>query len=219
MPKPTFFNLPEEKRQRIVELATDEFAANLYHAASLSRIVERAGIAKGSIYQYFEDKMDLYIYIFGLAAETKLAAIQQAMAALGPSPGVFDILRAAIRAGFELARSNPKLAAIGMNFLRERDPAVRGPVLAAFMPMGEAMMDQWFRTAVETGEIAPWVEPAVARLSYTTLANTAMEHMAEGHMTLDEAARLLEGVVDVLEYGLRPRAEAGGGPEKGGRRQ
>ncbi len=219
MPKPTFFNLPEEKRQRIVELATDEFAANLYHAASLSRVVERAGIAKGSIYQYFEDKLDLYIYIFGLAAERKLAAIQQAMAELGPSPGVFDILRAAIRGGFGLARSDPRLAAIGMNFLRERDPAVRGPVMAAFMPMGEAMMDQWFGTAVETGEIAPWVEPAVARLSYTTLANTAMEQMSEGHISLDETARLLEGVVDVLEYGLRPRAESGGGPEKGGERQ
>lgn len=218
MPKPTFFNLPEEKRQRIVELATEEFAANLYHAASLSRIVGRAGIAKGSIYQYFEDKMDLYVYIFELATERKLAAIQQAMAELGPSPTVFDILRAALRAGFELARNNPQLAAVGMNFMRERDPAVRGPVMAKFMPLGEAVMDEWFRAAVKSGQIAPWVEPAVARTAYTTLANAAMGELSEGHVSLDEAERLLEGVVDVLEYGLRPRPAAGG-PEEGRKRQ
>lgn len=222
MPKPTFFNLPEEKRQRIVELATEEFAANLYHAASLSRIVERAGIAKGSIYQYFDDKMDLYIYIFGLAAEKKLAYVQQALAGLGQAPSVFDVLRAGIRGGFELARSDPRMAAIGMNYLRERDPAVKEQVMKTFMPMGEAMMDGWFQAAVDAGQLAPWVEPRVARLAYMTLANAAMENMAEGEPSLDETARVLEGVVDVLEYGLRPRrsdAEGPGGPGKGRERQ
>ena len=63
MPKPTFFNLPEEKRQRIAELAADEFARQPYAKVSISRLVAEAGIAKGSFYQYFEDKLDLYRWI------------------------------------------------------------------------------------------------------------------------------------------------------------
>ncbi|PRP90843.1 Fatty acid metabolism regulator protein [Enhygromyxa salina] len=63
MPKPTFLNLPQEKRRRITELALDEFSTHPYRQASLSRIVSRAGIAKGSMYQYFENKLDLYRWL------------------------------------------------------------------------------------------------------------------------------------------------------------
>ena len=63
MPKSTFLNLPEEKRKRITELALDEFSTHPYRQASLSRIVSRAGIAKGSMYQYFENKLDLYKWL------------------------------------------------------------------------------------------------------------------------------------------------------------
>ena len=59
MPKITFFNLPDEKRQLILDIAIDEFAENDFANVSISRIVARAGIAKGSFYQYFEDKDDL----------------------------------------------------------------------------------------------------------------------------------------------------------------
>jgi AcrR family transcriptional regulator len=63
MPKPTFLNLPDDKRERITELALDEFSTHPYRQASLSRIVARAGIAKGSMYQYFENKLDLYRWL------------------------------------------------------------------------------------------------------------------------------------------------------------
>ena len=63
MPKSTFHNLPSTKRQRIIDLAIDEFSTHPYRQASLSRIVSRAGIAKGSMYQYFANKYDLYHWL------------------------------------------------------------------------------------------------------------------------------------------------------------
>ena len=77
MPKDTFFNLSPEKRGNITELALEEFAINDYRSASLSRIVEKAGIAKGSMYQYFENKKDLYLYLIKLSAETKFKTIDE----------------------------------------------------------------------------------------------------------------------------------------------
>lgn len=71
MPKPTFLNLPDEKRERITELALDEFSTYPYRQASLSRIVSRAGIAKGSMYQYFENKLDLYRWLVTDELETR----------------------------------------------------------------------------------------------------------------------------------------------------
>jgi len=221
MPKSTFLNLPPEKRRRIIELATDEFAANTYHSASLSRIVERAGIAKGSIYQYFEGKLDLYVYVLKTAAEVKLAAIAEEMARLGPAPGVFDMLRAAVRGGFELARRNPKLTAIATNFVRERDPEVVGAVTGELVPAGEAVLDEWFAAAARRGELAPGISPPAARLAYFALGNAVNEELASGRLTLDEAGKLWSEMIDILEFGLRPRAgtAAAGGPGPGDRRE
>ena len=77
MPKDTFFNLPEEKRERIIEAAIDEFSAYPFHQARVTAIAEQAGIATGSCYQYFEDKKDLFKYLTELIAEKKLSYINR----------------------------------------------------------------------------------------------------------------------------------------------
>lgn len=61
--KPTFDNIPPEKRRRIIETATMEFAKKGYHDASISNIASKSGISVGSIYKYFDNKQDLFLTI------------------------------------------------------------------------------------------------------------------------------------------------------------
>ena len=63
MPTSTFFALPEERRRRLVDEAIREFSERSYNEASLSQIAQRSRIAKGSFYQYFTDKLDLYRWL------------------------------------------------------------------------------------------------------------------------------------------------------------
>jgi AcrR family transcriptional regulator len=63
LPKLTFFNLPEHKRKVLVDAAENEFARVPLHEASVANIVKSAGIPRGSFYQYFENKDDLYFYL------------------------------------------------------------------------------------------------------------------------------------------------------------
>lgn len=63
MPKSTFFRLPDERRERLVREAIAEFADRTFAEASLSEIARRASIPKGSFYQYFDDKLDLYRWL------------------------------------------------------------------------------------------------------------------------------------------------------------
>jgi AcrR family transcriptional regulator len=72
MPNDTFFNLPAEKRQRITEVALREFANKPYNQVSVSGIARQADIAKGSLYQYFENKKELFFYLVHLASQLKL---------------------------------------------------------------------------------------------------------------------------------------------------
>ncbi|QIL46362.1 TetR/AcrR family transcriptional regulator [Vagococcus coleopterorum] len=64
MPKETFFNLPLDKQERLMEAARVEFARAPLQEASIAKIVKLADISRGSFYQYFEDKEDLYYYYF-----------------------------------------------------------------------------------------------------------------------------------------------------------
>lgn len=63
MPKETFMKLPEEKKGKILKAAKKEFARVPFSETSIKNIVEDAGIARGSFYQYFETKEDLLEYI------------------------------------------------------------------------------------------------------------------------------------------------------------
>ncbi|MGN1161921.1 MAG: TetR/AcrR family transcriptional regulator [Candidatus Fimenecus sp.] len=61
--KPTFDNIPPEKRRRIIETATMEFAKKGYHDASISNIASKSGVSVGAIYKYFDNKQDLFLTI------------------------------------------------------------------------------------------------------------------------------------------------------------
>ena len=62
MPTQTFFDLTEEKQNRVVQAAVHEFSIHPYSKVSIQSIVDAASIPRGSFYQYFSGKDDLYIY-------------------------------------------------------------------------------------------------------------------------------------------------------------
>jgi len=71
MPKQTFFNLIPEKREAITDAFLREFAMKTFDEASITEVVKKLGIAKGSIYQYFNDKLDLFVYLIGESSKVK----------------------------------------------------------------------------------------------------------------------------------------------------
>lgn len=63
-PKNTFMNLAAAKRERILDAVVQEFAINGYRKASLNSIVKKSGISKGSLYQYFSSKEEIFLFVF-----------------------------------------------------------------------------------------------------------------------------------------------------------
>ena len=59
----TFRNLPEEKRNRFLDAAWDEFIRVPFAEASINKIIMKARIPRGSFYQYFTDKEELFFYL------------------------------------------------------------------------------------------------------------------------------------------------------------
>ena len=79
MPKPTFFNLNTIKREKIEKALEDEFSRESFEKASISNIIIKAEIPRGSFYQYFEDKDDAIDYVIQNYMKKEKEAIRNIM--------------------------------------------------------------------------------------------------------------------------------------------
>ena len=63
MPTDTFWRLNDDKRNKITRCAMDAFAANGFTGTSVDSVAEAAGVAKGALYRYFDNKKDMYLHV------------------------------------------------------------------------------------------------------------------------------------------------------------
>ena len=84
----------------MIEAAEAEFGAHGFSRGSLNVIARRAGVAKGSLFQYFADKRDLYAFIADIASQRVRAYMEDLHPRARPEPAVLRIShRLARRAG------------------------------------------------------------------------------------------------------------------------
>ncbi len=117
MAKPTFYNLPEEKRLRITSAARCEFASVGYDLASIQTIIGNANIPRGSFYQYFEDKRDLFLTILSSIRDEKLDYLGSVLSEWERLP-LFDLLGRLIEAGLEYAKAFPDALQIAAKLMK-----------------------------------------------------------------------------------------------------
>ncbi len=81
MVKQGFLNLTVDEQNKIIDAALDEFVDKDFETASLNNIITKAGISKGSMYHYFANKEDLYLFIINQIMKTKEEFLNHALAA------------------------------------------------------------------------------------------------------------------------------------------
>ncbi len=63
-----FFDLKQEKQDRMINAALKIFAINGYKHASTDDIVKEAGISKGLLFHYFDSKIGVYTFLYDYSA-------------------------------------------------------------------------------------------------------------------------------------------------------
>ena len=84
MPKIVDEQMREATRRRIIREAASEFARLGFDQANINTIAEQAGIGKGTIYLYFENKRELFLAMLRYIAQAQLASVRSALATDGP---------------------------------------------------------------------------------------------------------------------------------------
>ncbi len=92
MPTVTWARVDPDRRAAVVEAAEAEFGAQGFSRGSLNAIARRAGVAKGSLFQYFADKRDLYAFIADIASQRVRSYMEARIRALDPSRPFFEFL-------------------------------------------------------------------------------------------------------------------------------
>jgi AcrR family transcriptional regulator len=99
-----FFELSEEKRQRIINAGFEVFSENEYKRASTDTIAERAGISKGLLFYYFHNKKEFYLYLFDYAAGlVKKSVLDKRFAEIRD---YFELFRYSMHKKYELLEKN-----------------------------------------------------------------------------------------------------------------
>ena len=76
----------------MVEAAEAEFGAHGFSRGSLNVIARRAGVAKGSLFQYFADKRDLFAFIADIASLRVRSYMEDRIRELDPGRPFFEFL-------------------------------------------------------------------------------------------------------------------------------
>jgi AcrR family transcriptional regulator len=92
MPTVTWARVDPARRAAVIDAAEAEFGAHGFSNGSLNVIARRAGVAKGSLFQYFADKRDLYAYIADVASQRVRAFVEATIRELDPSRSFFEFL-------------------------------------------------------------------------------------------------------------------------------
>lgn len=102
-----FLNLDEEKQDRIINAALKEFAQKGYDNASTNEIVKEAEISKGLLFHYFQNKKQLYFFLFDYCYE--LIAEEFYKKADLSEPDFFNRIRQAVTIKTELLAKYPDI--------------------------------------------------------------------------------------------------------------
>ena len=198
---------PENPRRHILEGAAEVFSQDGYEGASMSRIASCAGVSKGTVYNYFENKADLFAAWVSTECAERLAI-------------VFDRakLEGCPRIGLQvigLGMLTMMMSSTGLTMYRLTiSEAAKFPELARiFYETGPsratAVMSAWLEQQVAAGLLAI-EDPAFAADQFFALCQTRVGMLRRlGLLTeLEDALahRVVDSAVEIFlrTYGVTP---------------
>lgn len=199
MPQATFFNLPDDKRNSIIAAALDEFSTASYDTASINQICKKSNIAKGSFYQYFTDKMDLYVYIMTLAIEEKIQFFSIILTEFH-TLSLLDQFRLLFIKGTEFAKDYPQYAALGEQFSKENNQLAKSSIIKEGDKQSETLFIQMIDQAKSKGEIDSSVDSLALSMVLQSLNSSINEYMLNkfGNVRYEQCKEDVNKFIDSL---------------------
>lgn len=176
MPKDTFFNLPNDKRQLIENTAITEFAAHGFDKASINSIVKNSGIAKGSFYQYFTDKKDLFLHLIISVAGTRKIKYMSPVLQNPEEHDFFTVIKELFISGLRFAGESPELEKLGMWIVHNTSHPVYKELMEKAGKVSANIYEDLVSRALARGEFKEGVDGSYISHIFPALLTSTMDY-------------------------------------------
>ncbi len=206
MPTATYFNLDPEKQRRIFAAAVEEFSTRRFSEASINQIVKNAGIPRGSFYQYFENKEDLYLYMITEIGKEKMQRFEQARV-FDTEADFFTIYMELYRIGLAWAKTKPEYNRIFL--LMELDDSEFIAKLRKLSAEGFAIMKDLLERDKKRGLIRADVDTdLVIDILYDLMLQSFKRYYLRS--SEKELLRRVQGIFQIIKEGIAVKREGKG---------
>lgn len=191
----------ERRRRQILAAAKAVFAEKGYVATTVDDIVTRIETSRGTFYNYYDDKLDIFeALVASFMASIAGSIVEIDLAPSAPSPR--EQLRANLRRVIELALADPAMVTIAMSTAMGVDPGL-DEKLGRFYGQLRVFMDETLETGqklglVRAGDRGPMLSIALGGMEGLLL--DAVSGAVEA-----DADALVDAVMSFLESGLLAR--------------
>lgn len=190
--------------------AIEEFADYGLENASTNRIVKNSGIAKGSFYQYFEDKQDVFMHMLTVIEQQETEFFKDKHPA-EQNMDTFHYFRWMIKAGMEFGLSHPRMIQAAWRVLLG-EGLYYGKTFVEYREKTTRVLRTMIEQAIERGEVDPSVAVELAVMVMETWSNAITTYiLSEGAKQKDmlkwmhspKTQETIDKLLYVMEYGLR----------------
>ncbi|RCW57383.1 TetR/AcrR family transcriptional regulator [Halanaerobium sp. ST460_2HS_T2] len=203
MPKQTFFNLNSSKQNRIIDAAIAEFGTHPYLKTSINRIIKKADISKGSFYQYFNNKKDLYKYVIDQVSDAKMKFLGEKLQNYQQLE-FFELLRELFIAGIQFRKNFPRYSEIGDRVLNSSNKDLKNELYAESKPKSNDFFEKLLLKAVQEGKIDPEIDIKFTAFMLTEFSVSIVNYFFETHDTdnVDEIMNYVDKMLYIMKNGI-----------------
>ncbi len=195
-----FRNLSPEKQEKVFQAAVSEFASKGYRNASMNSLVKTAGISKGSIFQYFRSKRNLFDAVLEIAVQQVKRHLKQVRGST-EDLSFPERLEKLLRSGFQFIDKHPLLTAVYFQLLQSGDAPFGSERIVELRRQGTEFLTELIEMAVSKGELRADID--IQRVGF--LVNSLLETLLRAYYTefLDSGLGLYKGDSQELDLWIK----------------
>lgn len=218
-PKDTFNKINQAKRERLLKEAAALFAERGLAQADMAELASRAGVAKGSLYNYFASKEDFYEYVCRDGLERSRRAVY---GELDPEWDIYRQVEHIFRAGLKFALAHPQYIALYLNVASAGMSEFADRMSREVESFTARHLKNLLRSGIENGIVRPELDVKLAAFLINSLyimflASIASRHFQirmkvyleiKGKLTARKLEKHLSTTIEQIHTVLRPTPPA-----------
>lgn len=206
MPTSTFQRLNEKKKKRVFDATINEVLRHGVDQLQVASIVRESGIARGSFYQYFEDKQDVINYLLSEIGKEKMNFFSPHLNDTKATDlTFFDRISFIVKAGVDFALAHPRFQRVMKQIQYSKEDYLNKELLQSKEKARQLYLE-WLINDVQKGRLQ-------SDINITFVASVFVELMVQNLLsdllseTLSETVVVdkIQNLIDIFRYGIEKR--------------